>query len=119
MASVFKRHNVTYAMEKIGDFLRGTGSGVLAGWPETSAKIVTEALHELGNEMTAAGMTPEATVLPLAIYTSRELQKHLKPAPSDISNHNAARVYYRCLLSLVKELGQLDHALEQRAARVS
>ena len=119
MHSIFKKHNVTYALEKIGDFLRGSGSGVLAGWPETSAKIIVEALQELGREMRAAGITPEATVLPLAEYTARELQKHLKPEPSDILNRNASRVYYRCLCSLIRELRQLEKQIEERAYRAS
>ncbi|HLK32403.1 MAG TPA: hypothetical protein VKT29_04895 [Terriglobales bacterium] len=119
MAAVFKKHNVAYALEKIGDFLRGTGSGVLAGWPGTSAKIIVEALQELENEMRLAGVTPESTVLPLAAYTAHQLQKHLKPEPSDIANSNAARVYYRCLRSLVRELGQIDKQIEERAIRTS
>ncbi|HYL96376.1 MAG TPA: hypothetical protein VET69_11270, partial [Terriglobales bacterium] len=73
--AVFKAHNVTYAIEKIGDFFRGTGSGILAGWPETSAKIIVEALQELSVKLASAGFTPEATSLPMALYTARELQK--------------------------------------------
>lgn len=119
MNSVLQKHNVGYALEKIGDFLRGNGSGVLAGWPETSAKIIVEALQELEREMRAARLTPEASVLPLAAYTARELQKHLKPAPSDIANQNAARVYYRCLCSLIRELRQIEKQLEERTHRAS
>jgi hypothetical protein len=112
--AVFKAHNVTYAIEKIGDFFRGTGSGILAGWPETSAKIIVEALQELSVKLTSAGMVPEATVLPIALYTARELQKYLKPERSDILNQDAARVYYRCLRSLVRELAQVDKEVAQR-----
>lgn len=65
--SVFKAHNVAYAIEKIGDFFRGSGSGILAGWPETSAKIIVEALQEFAVKLASAGMTPEATVLPMAL----------------------------------------------------
>ena len=64
-SAVFKAHNVVYAMEKIGDFFRGTGSGILAGWPGTSAKIIVEALEELGANIGKAGMTAEATALPV------------------------------------------------------
>lgn len=119
MSPVFRKHNVGYALEKIGDFLRGTGSGVLAGWPETSAKMIVEALRELESEMRLAGMTPEATVLPLAIYTALELQKHLQGAASDVPNRKAARVYFRCLGSLIRELRMTDEQLEQRSSRVS
>lgn len=119
MSSIFKKHNLNYALEKIGDYLRGTGSGVLAGWPETSAKIIVEALQELEREMRAARLTPEATVLPLAAYAARELQKHLKPEPSDILNRNGARVYYRCLCSLVRELRETERQLQERASRAS
>ncbi len=112
--SVFKAHNVAYAMEKIGDFFRGSGSGILAGWPETSAKIIVEALQELTLKLADAGMTPEATVLPLAVYTACELQKYLRPERSDIPNRDAARVYYRCLRSLIRELSQTDQQIAQR-----
>ncbi len=78
--SVFKARNVAYAIEKIGDFFRGSGSGILAGWPETSAKIIVEALQELTVKLTSAGVTPEATVLPMALYTARELRKYLRPS---------------------------------------
>lgn len=118
MNSVFKKHNVRYAMEKIGDFLRGTGSGVLAGWPETSAKMIVEALRELECEMRVAGMTPETSFVPLALYTAQELQKHLKAESSDILNRNAARVYFRCLGSLIRELRLIDQQLEERTSRV-
>jgi len=112
--AVFKAHNVTYAIEKIGDFFRGTGSGILAGWPETSAKIIVEALQELSVKLANAGFTPEATSLPMALYTARELQKYLKPERSDIPNREAARVYYRCLRSLIRELAQVDKEIAQR-----
>jgi hypothetical protein len=112
--AVFKAHNVTYAIEKIGDFFRGTGSGILAGWPETSAKIIVEALQELSGKLATAGFTPEATSLPMALYTARELQKYLKPERSDIPNREAARVYYRCLRSLIRELAQVDKEIAQR-----
>ncbi|HET7750967.1 MAG TPA: hypothetical protein VFK81_16380 [Terriglobales bacterium] len=112
--AVLKAHNVAYAIEKIGDFFRGTGSGILAGWPETSAKIIVEALQELSVKLASAGVTPEATSLPMAIYTARELQKYLKPAPSDIPNRDAARVYYRCLRSLIRELSQVDKEIAER-----
>ncbi len=112
--SVFKAHNVAYAIEKIGDFFRGSGSGILAGWPETSAKIIVEALQELGVKLASAGMTPEATALPMALYTARELQKYLRPERSDIPSRDAARVYYRCLRSLIRELSQTDQQIAQR-----
>ena len=112
--AVFKAHNVTYAIEKIGDFFRGTGSGILAGWPETSAKIIVEALQELSVKLASAGFTPEATSLPMALYTARELQRYLKPERSDIANRDAARVYYRCLRSLLRELSQVDKEIAQR-----
>ena len=111
---VFKAHNVAYAIEKIGDFFRGSGSGILAGWPETSAKIIVEALQELGINMEAAGITAAATALPMALYTARELRKYLKPEPSDIPNRDAARVYYRCLRSLIRELSHADKEIAQR-----
>jgi hypothetical protein len=69
--------------------------------------------------MRVAGMTPEATVLPLAVYTARELRKHLRPEPSDIVNHNAAKVYFRCLGSLIRELRLIDKQLEERSFRAS
>jgi hypothetical protein len=69
--------------------------------------------------MRAAGLTPEASVLPLAAYTAGELQKHLKPERSDIVNQNGARVYYRCLCSLVRELRELEKQLQERACRAS
>jgi hypothetical protein len=111
---VFKAHNVAYAIEKIGDFFRGSGSGILAGWPETSAKIIVEALQELAVNMEAAGITAAATALPMALYTARELRKYLKPEPSDIPNRDSARVYYRCLRSLIRELSQADKEIAQR-----
>ncbi|HKU21262.1 MAG TPA: hypothetical protein VJQ50_09630 [Terriglobales bacterium] len=117
MSAIFKKHNVRYALEKIGDFLRGTGSGVLAGWPETSAKMIVEALRELECEMRVAGMTPETGIVPLAIYAAQELQRHLKAESSDIRNRNAALVYFRCLGSLIRELRLIDQHLEQRASR--
>ena len=113
--SVFKAHNVAYAIEKIGDIFRGSGSGILAGWPETSAKIIVEALQELSASLAAAGLTPEATPLPMALYTARELQKYLKPEHSDIPNRDAARVYYRCLRSLLRELSQTEKELGLRS----
>jgi hypothetical protein len=101
-------------MEKIGDFFRGSGSGILAGWPETSAKIVVEALEALSANLCNAGVTPEATALPMALYTARELRKYLRPERSDILNRDAARVYYRCLRSLIRELSQIDKDVAQR-----
>jgi hypothetical protein len=111
---VFKTHNAAYAMDKIGDFFRGSGSGILAGWPETSAKIIVETLEALSVNLTNAGVTPEATVLPMALYTARELRKYFKPERSDIPNRNAAQVYYRCLRSLIRELSQIDKEVAQR-----
>lgn len=113
-SSVFKAHNVAYAMEKIGDFFRGSGSGILPGWPETSAKIIVEALEELRVNLQSAGVTAEATALPLALYAARELQKFLKPERSDIPNREAARVFYRCLRSAMRELSQTDKEIAQR-----
>lgn len=112
--AVFKAHNVVYAVEKIGDFFRGSGSGILAGWPETSAKIIVEALEALSANLSNAGVTPEATELPMALYTARELRKYFKPQRSDIPNRDAARVYYRCLRSLIRELSQIDKEDAQR-----
>lgn len=114
--SVFKAHNVAYAMEKIGDFFRGSGSGILAGWPETSAKIIVEALEELAENVRNAGMAVEATAIPMALYTARELQKYLRPERSDIPNRDAARVYYRCLRSLIRELSHIDTESAQRVS---
>lgn len=112
--AIFKAHNIAYAIEKIGDFFRGSGSGILVGWPETSAKIIVEALETLSVNLSIAGVTPEATALPMALYSARELRKYLKNEPSDIPNRDAARVYYRCLRSLIRELSQIDKEAAQR-----
>lgn len=114
--SIFKAHNVAYAIEKIGDFFRGSGSGILPGWPEASAKIIVEALQELSLNLRNAGLPAEATALPLALYTARELQKYLRAQRSDIPSGDAARVFYRCLRSLIRELSPTDKELAQRSA---
>jgi hypothetical protein len=50
----------------------------------------------------------------MALYTACELQKYLKPERGDIPNRDAARVYYRCLRSLIRELSQVDKEIAQR-----
>ena len=117
--AILKGHDVAYAMEKIGDFFRGSGSGILAGWPETSAKLIVEALETLSANLSNAGVTPEATALPMALYTARELRKYFKPERSDIPNRDAARVYYRCLRSLIRELSQIDKEVAQLVTPIS
>lgn len=98
MKTAFEEHKVDQALGKISDVLGDTSGGYGApSWAEAHGQDLVDALEQLEQRMRARHMNLQHGAFPLAIYAARELRKYLAGSQSDISNKDAAQVFYRCL----------------------
>ena len=88
---------VSYAIEKIGDWARGNGSGVYTGPMEI--KEVRTALENFKREITKTGQNPEkepigiAGELPQIYYVLDQLEAFMADKNADIISKKAAEVF--------------------------
>jgi hypothetical protein len=111
MSSVFDEKNMSYALEKIHDFINGSGSGA-HGFGVTGAEIIVKALEELEAKIRKTGSDPDESSLPTALYAARELQKYVNRKPNDIANSTAARVYTTSLRADITDLQTYEKDME-------
>ena len=117
MKPAFEERRVDQALEKISEVLHQPSGGYGApSWAEAHGNDLVEGLEQLEARMRARHMNLQHGVLPIAIYAAREFRKYVAGARSDISNQDAAQVFYRCLAGLIDELRPLDQDLAKQAA---
>ncbi|HEV2696787.1 MAG TPA: hypothetical protein VGU90_02270 [Terriglobales bacterium] len=117
MKPAFEEHSVDQALGKISDVLHHPSGGYGApSWAEAHGKDLLEALEQLKGRMRARHMNLQHGAFPVAMYAAREFRKYLAGARSDISNQDAAQVFYRCLAGLIDELRPLDQELAKEQA---
>jgi hypothetical protein len=112
MASVFDEPKISYALEKIGDFIHQSGSGALPQWSNTATKIIIDSLRAFGEKVGKSGVEPTEHDLDLAIYAACELQAFVTGDKSDIANRSAASVYRGFLARKIEELRNVERELE-------
>jgi hypothetical protein len=114
--SSFEGHNISYAIEKIHDYINRSGSGYDAGWASTGAHLITEVLQTLETKMRDQGMNPEESEFPEAIYAIQELQKYVDNQRSNIADATEARIYTRALKADLDDLRRIERELDQAAS---
>jgi hypothetical protein len=113
MASVFDNRNISYSLEKIADFINGSGSGVVAGFGSSAAKIIVEVLEQLETKMREHGLDPGHSEMPTALHAARELQKYVNDQQSEIANRTEARIFLRSLRTDIGDLKQYEQDMEK------
>jgi len=112
--SVFK--GTPYALEKIGDFLRNSGSGALPGYASTAAsEIITaiiSALEKFDEKLRAAGAEPSEYGVALAGYAAMELKKLTDGEKGDIANNDCAEVFLRFLWYRINEMMEFEKEID-------
>jgi hypothetical protein len=115
MASVFNMQEIGYALEKIGDFIRRSGSGALPGYANAGiTAVIVESLRAC-EEKLRAHHTPKDVIayhLGPAIYAACQLQSHVTGDKSDIPNRDAAEVYRGFLKARIEELHHMEQGLD-------
>jgi hypothetical protein len=115
MASVFDQQEIGYALEKFGDFIKGSGSGAdVPGWADTGSKVIIDSLRAYEEKLQAHRVPPDEREYHLgpAIYAICELQAFVTGDKSDIANRKAARVYLDFLVARIEKLRQLEQDLD-------
>lgn len=116
MGSVFDDQKISYALEKIGDFIRGSGSGAkIPGWSDTASKVIIDNLRAFEEKLRTHHVPEDeyAYHVGCAIYAACELQSWVTSDKSDIANRNAALVYRDFLAAKIKELRELERQLDE------
>ena len=115
MASVFDIEKIQYALEKIGDFIRGSGSGAVPGYANVGITAdIVESLCAF-EEKLRVHHTPADEIdhdLGPAIYAACQLQSYVTGDKNDIANRMAARVYLDFLGARIDKLRQLEQDLD-------
>ena len=109
MNSAFPK-DLDHLLDRIDEYLHGTGTGALGAAP-SAAKAIVEALDRLEEKLSFHDIEPDQTEVPRALYAARELQKYVNGEKGNIQNLTAARVYLRALHSYLDELEELDGEL--------
>jgi len=109
MASSFDAPKISYALEKFGDFIRGSGTGSLPVWSDAGSKVIIDCLRNFRELLCAHGSADEAEYLvDPAIYAACELQSFVTGDRSDIANRTAALVYRDFLEMRIAALQKMD-----------
>jgi hypothetical protein len=114
MASVFDDRQICYALEKIGDFVRDSGSGALPEWSDTATKIIIDSLLAFEEKAGKFGVAPNEYDLDDIKYTICELQAFITGDKTDIASRRAANVYRSFLAEKIEELRQRERGFENR-----
>jgi len=109
MSAAFPK-DIDHLLDRIDEYLHGTGTGALGAAP-SAAKAIVEALDRLEEKLSFHDIEPDQTEVPRALYAARELQKYVNGEKGNIQNLTAARVYLRALHSYLDELEELDGEL--------
>jgi hypothetical protein len=67
MASVFDDRAISYALEKIGDFIRNSGSGAIPEWSDAASKVIvgSASLRHLGtSNVVSCALAAECALAP-------------------------------------------------------
>jgi hypothetical protein len=118
MASVFKMQKMHYALEKFGDFIRGSGSGAQSAYTVMYATGVIDSLCAFEEKLQARG-TRAADIefyLGTAMYAACQFQAYVTGDKSDIANQNAALVYRDFLAAKIEKLHLLEQDMDSPAA---
>ena len=115
MASTFDMPKIRYALEKLGDFIHGSGSGAdVPGWADTNSKVIVDGLHAFEEKLRMHG-TPADEIdhdLGPAIYAACQLQSYVTRDKSEIVSQTAARLYLDFLEARIKKLRRLEQDLD-------
>jgi hypothetical protein len=76
MASVFDEGQISYALEKIGDYIRESGSGANPEWSDTATKIIIDSLRAFAEK------AEKLVVLQFAVAVALGRQGGLKGGPA-------------------------------------
>lgn len=106
--SVFKEHQTGYALEKLGDFLRNSGSGAIPGYASTAASQIITAIEKFDEKLRAKHIERNEHGIPLAQYAAMELKKLTDGERGDIANNDCAEVFLRYLWHQVDEWRKLE-----------
>ncbi|HXY49337.1 MAG TPA: hypothetical protein VEI01_07795 [Terriglobales bacterium] len=109
MSAAFPK-DLDHLLDRIDEYLHGTGTGALGAAP-SAAKAIVEALDRLEEKLSFHDMEPDQTEVPRALYAARELEKYVNGEKGNIQGLIAARVYLRALRSYLDELAELDGEL--------
>jgi hypothetical protein len=112
MASVFDEGQISYALEKVGDFIRNSGSGAHPQWSDSAIKVIINSLRAFREKAKKFGVEPSECDLDGAIYAACELQSFVTGDKSDIANRDVAAVYRGFLANKIEELRKLERDLE-------
>jgi hypothetical protein len=106
---VFDQHDGTvHALEKIGEFIRHSGSGALIAY---DVEIIVGKLEQFEEKLRNHRAKPTETELPMALYAAKELQKFIKGEKGDIAGKISAEVYWRYLRSEIENLRKYEREL--------
>lgn len=108
MASVFDEMQISYALEKIGDYVHNSGTGALPGYSDTAIKIILDSLLAFREKAEKLDVTPDEYDLDAIQYTICELQAFITDDKSEIASRRAANVYYRFLACKIEDLRKLE-----------
>lgn len=112
MPSAFDGKNVSYAIEKIYDYIRRSGSGYDAGFASVGVRQIADVLIGLESKMRDAGMNPDESEIPWANYAVQELQKYVDGHQSKIADQTGARIYTRALQAYLDSLRRFERDLD-------
>jgi hypothetical protein len=115
MASAFDDRAISYALEKIGDFIRNSGSGASLEWSDAATKVIVDNLRAFEKKLRARHVPEDECAYHMgsAIYAACELQSFVAGDKSDIANKSAATVYRVFLAAKITELRQWEQALDE------
>lgn len=111
MSPVFE--TTSYDLEKVGDFVHGSGSGADPTWRGVAIQRIVNALEGLASKVRGQGHNPEESALPRALYAARELQKYIARNQSDISGQKCADVFTHYLRHEIRELREFEREFER------
>ena len=108
---------VWYAIEKIGEWARQSGSGQHFG--VVSVEEIRKSLQNLKLEISKTGRNPEtdppgiAHLFPDLYYVLDQLEQYMQGRRADISSQSAAHVFYDWLYFTMKELRTMARELDE------
>jgi hypothetical protein len=115
MASVFNKQHISYALEKLADYIHGSGSGAtVPGWSDTASKVIIDSLRAFQDKLQEHNWSQDEREesVGIALYAACELQSFVNHDRSDIANSKAARVYRDFLGAKIEELCRLEQELD-------
>lgn len=113
MESVVDDGQISYALEKIGDFIRNSGTGAIPAYSDTATKIIIDSLLAFQEKAAKFGVTPDEYDFENIKYAVCELQGFVTGDKSDVANRRAANVYLGFLGTKIEELREREREIEK------